>query len=140
MFITIQRSQLPFQASALESTAGNGILKKSLDTSLIQHLFSPVEVCPKEQKAVYIFCMCIQHCHMEATLGQSRLKSNDERTVRWVCNIRPDRIYVEKLGTRLKLKSMRECLQDRRLQQFGLPERIEDGALEFQKSINTANE
>ena len=86
--------------------------------------FSPVEVCPKEQKAnknLYIL-----HVHLVLLYGSEtwpikevevrRLKRNDERIVRWACNIRPDRIYVEKLGTKLKLNSMRECLQDRRLQ------------------------
>ena len=36
------------------------------------------------------------------------------------CNVRSeDRVSMEELRTRLKLKSMRECLQDRRLQWFG---------------------
>ena len=40
--------------------------------------------------------------------------------------IRPeDRISAEELRTRLKLKSMRECLQNRRLQWFGHLETIE---------------
>ena len=45
-----------------------------------------------------------------------RLESNDARTVRWKCNIRPkDRIFAEKLRTRLKLNSMSGCLPDRKL-------------------------
>ena len=46
--------------------------------------------------------------------GQTR---EDTRMVRWMCNISPeDRISAEELKTRLKLKTMRECLQDRRLE------------------------
>ena len=45
-----------------------------------------------------------------------RLERNDARTVGWMGNIRPkDRNFAEELRTRLKLNSMRECLQDRRL-------------------------
>ena len=39
-----------------------------------------------------------------------------------------DRISTEELRTRLKLKSMRKCLQDRRLQWFGHLERLEGNA------------
>ena len=49
--------------------------------------------------------------------------------VRWICSVRPDdRIFTVELKTRLKLKSMRERLQDRRLQWFGHIERIEESA------------
>ena len=45
------------------------------------------------------------------------------------CNVRSeDRVSMEELRTRLKLKSMRECLQDRRLQWFDALERIEVSA------------
>ena len=47
--------------------------------------------------------------------------------VRWICSVRPDdRIFTVELKTRLKLKSMRERLQDRRLQWFEHIERIEE--------------
>ena len=46
----------------------------------------------------------------------SRLKRNDARMVRLMGNARPqDMISAEKVRARLKLNSMRECLQDRRL-------------------------
>ena len=45
-----------------------------------------------------------------------RLESNDARIVRWICNVKPEyRISAEELRSRPKLKSMRECLQDKRL-------------------------
>ena len=45
----------------------------------------------------------------------------------WMCNVRSeDRICAEELRNRLKLKSIRECLQDRRQQCFGDLERIEE--------------
>ena len=45
-----------------------------------------------------------------------RLERHDPRMVTSLCNFRPeDRISVEELRTRLKLKSTRESLQDRRL-------------------------
>ena len=40
-----------------------------------------------------------------------------------------NRISTEEFWTRLKLKSMRECLQDRRLQWFGHLERMEENTL-----------
>ena len=44
-----------------------------------------------------------------------------------MCNVKPvDMIFVKKLRTRLKLKSIRERLQDRRLQWFGYLERMEE--------------
>ena len=44
-----------------------------------------------------------------------------------MCNIRPeDRISAEELRTRLKMKSMRECLQNKILQWFSYLERIEE--------------
>ena len=46
---------------------------------------------------------------------------NDERMVRWMFTVRPeDKISVEKLTPRLKLNSIGECLQNRRLQWFCL--------------------
>ena len=40
------------------------------------------------------------------------LETTDVRMVKWMCK---DRISTEEDRTRLKLKSMRECLQDKRL-------------------------
>ena len=45
-----------------------------------------------------------------------RLERNVARMVRLICNVRPNTISAEELWTRLKLKSMRECLQSGRLQ------------------------
>ena len=54
---------------------------------------------------------------------------NDRRMVRWVCNVRPeDRIPIGELRIKLKLISMRECLQHRRLHWSRHLGRIEDGA------------
>ena len=47
----------------------------------------------------------------------------------WMRNVRPeDRISLEKFRNRLKLNSMRECLQDTRLQWFDQLERMEKNA------------
>ena len=46
-----------------------------------------------------------------------------------MCNVKPeDRTSTEELKTRLKLKSVRELLQDRKLQWFGHLERMEERA------------
>lgn len=56
-----------------------------------------------------------------------RLERDGARLVRWVYNVRPeDRIYEKELNTSLKLNSMREWLQDRRLEWFGDLERMEE--------------
>ena len=56
-----------------------------------------------------------------------RLERNDARMVKWICNIRPeDKISAEELKTRIKLKSMRECLQDKRPKWLGHFERMEE--------------
>ena len=48
-----------------------------------------------------------------------RLERNDARIVRLTCNVRPeDSISAGELKTRLKSKSVRKCLQDRRLQWY----------------------
>ena len=48
-----------------------------------------------------------------------RLEKNERRMARWKFNVRSeDRISAEELSIRLKSKSMRESLQDRRLQLF----------------------
>ena len=48
-----------------------------------------------------------------------RLERNERRMARWMFNVRSeDRISAEELSIRLKSKSMRECLPDRRLQLF----------------------
>ena len=58
-----------------------------------------------------------------------RLQRNDARMARWMCNIRPEnRIVAEGIRTRLELKNMKECLQDRKLQWFGHLERMEESA------------
>ena len=64
--------------------------------------------------------------------GEDRIKlgMNDVRIVRWMSNARSgSRISAEKLRTRLKLNSMKEFLQDRRLQCLGLLERMEENPL-----------
>ena len=64
-----------------------------------------------------------------------RLERNDARTVRWLCNVlSEDRISAEELRARLKLKSMRECLQDRRLQWLCYLEGMKEGALNVEPS------
>ena len=64
-----------------------------------------------------------------------RLERNDARTVRWLCNVlSEDRISAEELRTRLKLKSMRECLQDRRLQWLCYLEGMKESALNVEPS------
>ena len=46
-----------------------------------------------------------------------------------MCNVRlDDKISAEELRTRLKLKSMSKCVQDRRLEWFGHLERMEESA------------
>ena len=55
-----------------------------------------------------------------------RIDRNGARMVRWMCNVKSeDKISAEELRTRMKLKSMKECLQDRRLQWFVHIERME---------------
>lgn len=55
-----------------------------------------------------------------------RLETNDAMMVRWIYNINPeDKIYAEELRASLKLFSLRERLQDKRLQCFGHVERME---------------
>ena len=45
----------------------------------------------------------------------------------WICHVRSeDRSFAEELRKRLKLKSIRQCLQERRVQWFG--DRIEKSA------------
>ena len=49
--------------------------------------------------------------------------------IRWICNVKPeDTIFEEELRTKLKLRSMGQCLQDRKLQWFGHLERMEESA------------
>ena len=46
-----------------------------------------------------------------------RLERNDVRMVRWTCNVKPeDKISAEELRSRGKWKSIKECLQGKRLQ------------------------
>ena len=55
-----------------------------------------------------------------------KLETNDAMMVRWIYNINPeDKIYAEELRASLKLFSLRERLQDKRLQWFGHVERME---------------
>ena len=54
-----------------------------------------------------------------------RLERDDVRMVRWMCSDRLEyKISAEELRTRLKLKSMKECSQDTRLEWFGHLEKI----------------
>ena len=56
-----------------------------------------------------------------------RQERNDARMVRSFCIVsHEDKISVVEISSRLKLKSMRPCSQDRRLQWFGHLERIEE--------------
>lgn len=55
-----------------------------------------------------------------------RLERNDVMIVRWMCNVSlEEMISPEELRARLKLKNVRECLQHRRMEWFGLLERKE---------------
>ena len=71
---------------------------------------------------------------MEVRLGQLRgtcdqTKRNDAVKVRWMCNARPrGRTSAQEHRNRLKLNSMRDCLEDRKLQLFGHLERMEENA------------
>ena len=54
-----------------------------------------------------------------------RLERNGERMLRLICNVRPeDRLTANELRFRLKLNSLWEYLQDRRLRWFGHLERM----------------
>ena len=58
-----------------------------------------------------------------------RVEKNDARMVRLMCNIRPeDRTLEEELRSRLKFKSMKECVLDRRLHWLGHLDRLEGRA------------
>lgn len=58
-----------------------------------------------------------------------RLKRNGAGKVRRIFNVRPENwIVVEELRTRLKLNSVRKCLQDGRLQWFAHQERMGENA------------
>ena len=70
---------------------------------------------------LYSACMCIVMLYGSETCPDKEdlitLERNDAKMARWMCNVRPeDRICSEEFRTRLKLKSMREYVQDRRLQ------------------------
>ena len=69
-------------------------------------------------------------CYMKVGLNEEdviRLERNDVMIVRWMCNVSlEEMISPEELRTRLKLKSVRECLQHRRMEWFGLLERKEE--------------
>ena len=42
-----------------------------------------------------------------------KLDKNDAKVVGWMCNVRPEyRNSIEELNNKLKLNSMRECLQN----------------------------
>ena len=57
------------------------------------------------------------------------VERNDARMITWMCNVRPeDKISVEERRTRLKLKSIKECLLDRRLEGIGHVEIMEESA------------
>ena len=58
-----------------------------------------------------------------------KLESNNARMVRRISIFRPaNRISAEEFRTRLKLKSMRECLQGRRVKWFCRLKRMEESA------------
>ena len=69
-------------------------------------------------------CACsimLYECQTWPVKGEDviRLESNDARIVRWIYNVKPEyRISAEELRSRPKLRSMRECLQDKRLPWF----------------------
>ena len=49
-----------------------------------------------------------------------KVERNDTRIIGWMSNASPEeRISAGELRPRLKLKSIRQCLQDRRLEWFG---------------------
>lgn len=55
---------------------------------------------------------------------KTRLQRNDTRIIRWMSNLRPeDKISIKELMTKLKLKSMGKCLQERKLPCFDHLER-----------------
>ena len=70
------------------------------------------------------FCKILQHPKINPGSAPAvkeedvaRLERNDARMVRWICKVRPDdRISAIELRIRLKLKSIRKCLLDKRLQ------------------------
>ena len=65
--------------------------------------------------------------YTEVRLGQIKIWL--ESNVMHVCNDESeDKIFAENFRTRLRLKSMKECLQDRRLQWFGHLEGMEESA------------
>lgn len=47
---------------------------------------------------------------------------------RWMCTVRPKDRISEECRIRLNLKHIRECLQNRRVQQFGVLEKMEENA------------
>ena len=78
-------------------------------------------------KRQIILCMCalryaIWKWDLDCYRGRSiRLERNNGRMVRLICKVRRDYwISAEELKTRQKLKSMWDCLQDRRLHMWGL--------------------
>ena len=71
---------------------------------------------------LYYICICCVLLYEKETWSVIeedviRLEKNSSGLVSSMCNIRPEeRISAGALRTRLKFNSMRECLQDRRLQ------------------------
>ena len=58
----------------------------------------------------------------------SCMERNDMRMIRWMCNVTlKDRVSSSDLRKRLKLDSISECMQKRRLCWFGHVERKDDG-------------
>ena len=59
----------------------------------------------------------------------TRIERNDANMVIWLCNSRLEiRISAEERRTRLKFKSTRECLQERRLQWFDHRDKMKESA------------
>ena len=55
---------------------------------------------------------------------KTRLQRNYTRNIRWLSNLRPeDKISIEELMTKLKLKSMGQCLQETKMPCFDHLER-----------------
>ena len=58
-----------------------------------------------------------------------RLERNDARIIRWMCGISlNDKVPILELRNRMRLNSLRECMQHRRLQWFGHLEKMEANA------------
>ena len=84
------------------------------------HLCYAVQFCQREQNYALTSIYAMLYGSETWSVKEKdviRLERNDARIVRWMFKIRPeDTISAEELRTRLKLKSMRECLKYRRME------------------------